>query len=198
MEGVGTIESPSVDKALRTSATLDARFHRLRGDDVTDKDRAFRALFDVLESTKTPYALIGGVAVQLWVSEPRTTLDIDVAVPSYDAIPVEALAAAGFRRLERYAHSENWLGPDDVPVQFTDDPLLQAAVARAVERTFAGGRVRLATPDELVRAKVRAASDPARRRSKRLRDLADAVVLVEEHPDVEAKLSAEERTLLRG
>src|SRR5258706_4407388 len=121
MEGVGTVAAPSVEQALRTSAALDTRFHRLRGDDVvTDKDRAFRALFDVLESTKTPYALIGGVAVQLWISEPRTTLDIDVAVPSYEAIPVDALAAAGFRKLERYAHSENWLGPDDVPIQFTD------------------------------------------------------------------------------
>src|SRR5258706_12200452 len=140
MEGVGTVAAPSVEQALRTSAALDTRFHRLRGDDVvTDKDRAFRALFDVLESTKTPYALIGGVAVQLWISEPRTTLDVDVAVPSYEA-----------------------------------------------------------KPDDLVRAKLRAASDPARRRSKRLRDLADAGALAEERPEIEADLAAEERALLQG
>ena len=54
MEGMPTSQAPSVDRALKGSAALDARFHRLRGDRgdeaVTDKDRAFRALFGILEA----------------------------------------------------------------------------------------------------------------------------------------------------
>lgn len=194
------IPSPpiSAEQALRVSARLDARFHELKGDAVvTDKERAFRDLFRVLEGAGIRYALIGGVAIQFWRSEPRTTLDIDVAVLSYDDVPRDALAAAGFRFLARHEHSENWLGPDDVPVQFTDDPTLALAVQTAAVRTLADGVVRVAIVVELVRAKLRAAHDPARRRSKRLQDLADAEALIEDHPAVRGALTDAERSLLQ-
>ena len=42
----------------------------------------------------TKYALIGGLAVQLWGEEARTTLDIDVAVSGYEEIPRLTLEAA--------------------------------------------------------------------------------------------------------
>ena len=45
------------------------------------KERPLRLLANVLERAGVPYALIGGVAVQLHTVEPRSTLDIDVAVP---------------------------------------------------------------------------------------------------------------------
>ena len=71
----------SVEELLRISAMLDVRFHVLKGDAVvTSKERAFREVFRILEASGTRYALIGGLAVQLWGEEARTTLDIDVAV----------------------------------------------------------------------------------------------------------------------
>lgn len=179
------------------SGALDERFHTLKGDlVVTSKDRDFRALFRTLEAARTPYALIRGVARQLWRSEPRTTLDIDVAVDSYDSIPREGLAAAGFRLLARHEHTENWQGLDLTPVQFTDDPSYREAIHRAEPRPFTEGVVRVAPVLDLVRSKLRAASDPARRRSKRLQDLADAVGLFEEHGAIAAELTPEERRLL--
>ena len=186
----------SVEAALRQSVQLDVRFHDLRGDMVTTKERAFRELFRVLESTAVRYALIGGVAVQLWRSEPRTTLDIDVAVLTYAELPREALAQAGFRFLARHTHSENWLGPDDIPVQFTDDPGLALFVERATVLEIAGGTVRVARAVDLVRAKLRAGADPGRRRSKRLQDLADAEGLLEDHPGLVSDLDDEEREQL--
>jgi hypothetical protein len=57
--------------------------------------------------------------------------------------------------------------------------------------------VRIASPSALVKEKLRAASDPARRESKRFQDLADAKSLAEEHPEVEEQLSPAERTLLK-
>lgn len=188
----------SIEEALRASAALDVRFHDLKGDAVvTSKDEAFRALFRILEASGIEYALVGGVAVQLLRSEPRTTLDIDVAIKKYEGVPRVALEAAGFRMLARHAHSENWIGPGETPVQFSDDPAFASLIASADRKSFAGGQVRIASPFALVRERLRAASDPARRESKRFQDLADAKSLAEEHPELERELTPAERALLK-
>jgi len=97
-----SVSPDSVEEALRISAQLDVRFHDLKGDAVvTSKDGAFRELFRILEASGLEYALIGGVAVQLWRREPRTTLDIDVAVKSYESVPRAALEAASLLDLWR-------------------------------------------------------------------------------------------------
>jgi hypothetical protein len=49
---------------------------------------------------------------------------------------------------------------------------------------------------DLVRQKIRAGSDPARRRSKRLSDLVDAQGLLETYPDLRAELTPEEFVVL--
>lgn len=186
-----------MEEALRISAALDTRFHDLKGDAVvTSKDVAFRELFRVLEESGLEYALIGGVAMQLWQGEPRTTLDIDVAVRSYESVPRAALAASGFRLLARHPHSENWMGPGETPVQFSDDPAVRALIESAAVKSFEGGQVRIASPSALVKEKLRAASDPARRESKRFQDLADAKALAEEHPEVAQHLTPAERAFL--
>ncbi|MEO8053952.1 MAG: hypothetical protein ABI768_02285 [Acidobacteriota bacterium] len=188
----------SAEEALRIGAALDVRFHDLKGDGVaTSKDAAFRELFRILEASGLEYALIGGVAVQLWSREPRTTLDVDVAVRSYESVPRAALEASGFRVLARHAHSENWAGPGGTPVQFSDAAAFAFLIESAVHRTFEGGRVRVASPLALVKEKLRAAADPARRESKRFQDLADAKGLAEEHPEVEERLTSAERELLK-
>ena len=196
-----SVENPvspdSVEKALRTSAALDVRFHDLKGGAVvSSKDVAFRELFRVLEEGGLEYALIGGVAVQLWQDEPRTTLDIDVAVRSYESVPRAMLEASGFRLLARHLHSENWTGPGGTPVQFSDDPAFAFLIESAAHRVFDGGRVRVASPLALVKEKLRAAGDPARRESKRFQDLADAKALAEEHREVEERLTPAERVFL--
>jgi hypothetical protein len=197
--GIERVAPPqSVEELLRVSARLDVRFHDLKGDAVvTSKERAFRELFRILEASGTKYALIGGLAVQLWGEEARTTLDIDVAIERYEGIPRPALEAAGFRLLRRHEHSENWVGPDDTPVQFSQDPAFASLIENAVTRSFEGGRVRVAPAIELIRSKLRAARDAARRPSKRLRDLADAQALVEREPELERQLSEAERAFLR-
>lgn len=187
-----------MEKALRISAALDVRFHDLKGDAVvTSKDEAFRELFRILEESGLEYALIGGVAVQLWRREPRTTLDIDVAVRSYENVPRTALEGAGFRMLARHAHSENWMGSGETPVQFSDDPAFAFLIESAERKSFEGGQVRVASPLALVKEKLRAAADPGRRESKRFQDLTDAKSLSEERPEVEGQLTANERALLK-
>lgn len=190
-----------VEHTLLIGDQLDRRFAQLRGTVETSKQRSLVELARLFDGAGVRYALIGGVAVQIWSAEPRTTLDIDIAVADYGELPRDALRAAGFLPGERFEHSENWTGPDGAPVRFTDDPAFAGAVARAVPQPLGGPasapRLRVATVTDLVRAKLRAARDPARRRSKRLMDLADATGLTEQHAATLDELSADERAQLR-
>lgn len=56
------------------------------------------AIATILATARTPYAIIDGVALQIHQAEPRTTLDIDLAVPDVTALPEGALVAAGLIR----------------------------------------------------------------------------------------------------
>lgn len=150
------------------------------------------ALAAILASTRTPYAVIGGVALQIHQAEPRTTLDIDLAVQDVAALPEEVLTAAGFAKTGEFRHSANWQGPGGTPVQFSDDPAFRAAIERAAVSTIDGVPLRVVARFDLLRAKLRAARDPARRRSKRLQDMADAVSLLESDPSLAAGLTPEE------
>lgn len=183
-------------RGLDIGFLLDRQWHALRCEMETTKRPALIALARVLADTATPYAIIGGIALQVHRVEPRTTLDIDLAVPRLEAVPRAELRAAGFRPRGRFAHSENWLGPEGVPVQFTDDPALAPALERALEIELDGVLLRVIGRSDLLHAKLRAGSDSARRRSKRLQDLADAQALLEETPELRIELSDAERALL--
>jgi len=65
-----------IQRRLGDSYALDLLWRETMGLPPGDtKERPLRAVIDVLEATGTPYALIGGVAMQLHSREPRTTLD---------------------------------------------------------------------------------------------------------------------------
>ena len=66
-------------------------------------------------------------------------------------------------------------------------------IKRSAVTSVDGTPLRVATPLDLVKARLRAAQDPGRRRSKRIQDLADAVSLVENQPELAAGLTASER-----
>lgn len=185
-----------VTRGLAAGFLLDHQWHMLRGEMERTKRPALIALARVLADTATPYAIIGGVALQVHQEEPRTTLDVDLAVRDLDALPRAELQAAGFRPIGRFPHSENWLGPEGVPVQFTDDPLLASALDRALQIELDGVPLRIIGQSDLLHEKLRAGTDPARRRSKRLQDLADAQALLEQTPDLRAQLTQEEKRTL--
>ena len=71
------------------------------------------------------------------------------------------------------------------PVQLAFDPDFDAMIERAEGFDIAGVRVVVVTKDDLIAMKRRAAADPARRKSKRLRDQADVELLLGDvpHPD---------------
>ncbi|MGH8581998.1 MAG: nucleotidyl transferase AbiEii/AbiGii toxin family protein [Gammaproteobacteria bacterium] len=181
---------------LETGFILDRQWFGLQGEMERTKRPALLALARVLADTQTSYAIIGGVALQTHQAEPRTTLDIDVAVGAYAHIPRGPLEAAGFVRTGRSPHPENWVGPAGTPVQFTDDPALAGAILRAEAIELETVRIRVISRTDLLHEKFRSASDAARRRSKRLQDLADVQALLESTPILEQALTPEERGLL--
>jgi hypothetical protein len=69
-------------------------------------------------------------------------------------------------------------------------------VQRATEVRVETFRLRVIEVADLLHEKLRAARDPARRRSKRLQDLADAESLLEQDPRLRAGLTAEEKAQL--
>ncbi len=116
---------------IETGFILDRQWCWLRGEMERTKRPALLALARIFAEAHVPYAIIDGVALQVHQAEPRTTLDIAVAVATYGQLPRAQLEEASFTWSGRCSHSENWIGPEGTPVQFTDDPALADAIARA-------------------------------------------------------------------
>lgn len=106
------------------------------------------------------------------------------------------MAAAGFRETGRFPYSDNFEGLG-VPVQFSDEGPLAEAVARAETFWLGDVELRVITALDLLRAKVRAAAEPRRRKRKALQYLADIEAILDRHPALEEALAAEERDQLR-
>jgi hypothetical protein len=139
----------------------------------------------VMQATDAPHALIGGLAVAVHTGHPRATKDVDFAVRSdvdLDAL-IAAFLATGFELRGRHEHSINLLHPAGDPVQLAFDPGFDAAIDRAESVTVTGTEVRIVGRADLIALKERAAADPARRRSKALRDQADVEMLRGDVPD---------------
>jgi predicted nucleotidyltransferase len=185
-----------MSSGLAAGFALDRQWHWLRGEMETTKKPALLLTARILNARGAPWALIGGLAVQVHHPDPRTTIDIDVGVLSRASIPSGELAAAGFRRTGSHEHSENWMSPDGTPLQFSDDPALAGAITAAGEVVIDGVSLRVIRVVDLLHEKIRAGSDPARRRSKRLQDLADAEALLEAYPELKQHLRPEEVKVL--
>jgi hypothetical protein len=190
------------ESRLHQGFALDRRYAFLMGLPQADKERTILEVAKIFDKAGVPYAIMGGVAVQIHTAEPRTTLDLDIALRSREDIPVKALLAAGFKHEGTFEFSDNWRAPGLLPrkqrtaVQFSSDDLTAAAVDHADVLTLDGVDIWVVSPRDLVILKLAAALEPRRRRSKRISDYGDIVRLLEEHlglsiqfPDIEAKLS---------
>jgi hypothetical protein len=161
-----------------------------RGEEVAmqhtgDKVGALRDAARALDATQTPYALIGGVAVGIHSGAPRATADVDLAVDSRAdrAAILEAFASHGFRLVGQFAHSINFRHGSGEPVQLAVDPAFDAMIERAEPIDLGTTSVPLVARGDLIAMKERAAADPERRKSKRLRDQADVELLRGDVPD---------------
>jgi hypothetical protein len=150
-----------------------------------DKVAALADVVQALDRVGATYAVVGGVAVGIRSGVPRATIDIDIAVRSTvdRSRMIEALTAAGLKHTGTFSHSLNFRHPSGEPVQIVVDPEFDAMIDRAERLDLGGIRAPVVTTADLITMKERAAADPARRRSKALRDHADIALLRGDIPD---------------
>ena len=146
-------------------------------------------LVDCLERADIAWCAIGGVAVNHWAEQPMVTQDLDLVVAS-EAVErtVALLEAEGFLS-ERFEWSVNFKGRSAVSIQLSTEEFYRDYPSHAVPADVHGILLRVASLEDTLRGKIKAWSEPARRQSKRIKDLADIVRLVEAHPHLWDTLS---------
>lgn len=153
--------------------------------ELPDKLAAIEAAVEAFAEAKTPYALIGGLAVSVRSGVPRATLDVDFALPTntdWDEL-IRCFTKRGFLLTGRFAHRINFKHPSGEPVQVAFDPQFDPMIERAEALSQGSVVLRVVTKADLITMKQRAANDPGRRRSKALRDRADIALLEGDVPD---------------
>jgi hypothetical protein len=140
---------------------------------------------------RPPAEQIGGVAVNHWAQQTMVTQDVDfvVAAESVERT-VSLLAEAGFRP-ERFEWSINFKGHSAVSIQLSTEDFYRDFPSRAVAADVNGILLRVACLEDTLKGKIKAWSEPGRRKSKRLKDLTDIARLAEAHPHLRDMLSDE-------
>ncbi len=155
-------------------------------------------LVGCLESTGVAWCVIGGVAVNHWADQPMVTQDVDFVVAA-DGIEraISMLQQAGFVA-ERFEWSVNFRGRSAVSAQLSTEEFYRDFPSRAVPADVHGVLMRVASLEDTLRGKMKAWSDPQRRQSKRIKDLADIARLVESHANLWEMLTDELKGQLRS
>jgi len=145
-------------------------------------------LLDIIAETASSYCVIGGLAVNAYV-EPVVSLDADIVIAIQN---VESTCRAAEKRglkVEQFEHSVNISSPQsDLRIQLQTDPRYQEFIPGAELKEVLGYKMYVANLDDVLRGKVWAYADQARRRSKRQKDLADILRIIEIYPQLKGKL----------
>lgn len=134
------------------------------------------------------WCLIGGLAVNCYV-EPVFTLDADIVVVSDELEAIKGqLIKVGFS-LQEFPHSVNATMPgSELRIQFSLDPRYQEFVSDTEAREVLGEEVRVASLVNVVRGKLWAWNDDARRPTKRKKDELDLMRILEAHPELRSMM----------
>jgi len=140
-----------------------------------------QAFLDLLQARKVRFCLIGGLAVNAY-AEPVVSLDVDVVIASEQIERLIADLRDQFT-VEPSSPSINLTSPlSDLRIQLQTDPRYQAFIERATVKEVLGYQLPVARIEDVLQGKIWAATDAARRPSKRQKDLADIARLIEVEP----------------
>ena len=142
------------------------------------------------------YCVVGGLAVNAY-AEPVVSLDLDIVVAATDLETVCKAVAKHFT-IERFAHSINLTSSkSDLRIQLQTDSRYQNFIRNATIKNVLGYEMKVATVEDVLQGKIWAYSDEGRRMSKRQKDLADIVRLLEAYPDLADKVPAKIQNKLK-
>jgi len=155
-----------------------------------------QVFLDTLEELGVDYCVVGGLAVNAYI-EPVVSLDIDMVIAAADIENVCDAVAKHFS-IERFPHSINLTSSQsDLRIQLQTDSRYQDFLRNATVRDVLGYQMRVAALEDVLQGKIWAYCDEQRRLSKRQKDLADILRIVEAYPALEEKLPASVREMLK-
>jgi hypothetical protein len=152
------------------------------------KSDIVQLLLDILAEKGSRYCMIGGLAVNAYV-DPVVSLDIDIVVAIEDVETTSSAAKERGLEVEPFLHSINMSSPrSDLRIQLQTDPRYQDFIPRAELKDVLGYKMRVANLEDVLQGKVWAYMDETRRKSKRQKDLADILRIIEAYPQLGVKL----------
>lgn len=161
-----------------------------------DRSEFLDRLLAVLGEHRIRYCIVGGQAVNAY-AEPVVSLDLDFVVAVEQLAETERVLREVFT-VERFPHSLNVSSAGSgLRAQIQTDARYFPFVDRAVEREVLGVRLPVAALEDVLQGKIWAATDPARRASKHLKDLADIARLLEAYPHLQPRIPADILAQLR-
>jgi len=142
---------------------------------------------DLLTKNDIKYCVIGGLAVNAYV-EPVVSLDLDIVVIVGGMGKFMKVSQDKFK-IEKFAHSINLNSKDsDIRIQIQTDERYQNFIKNVSIRNILGYQMMVASLKDVLTGKVWAYSDKQRRPSKRQKDLADIMRIIESFPEQKTKL----------
>jgi hypothetical protein len=159
------------------------------------KKDVLQAFLDRLRDKKIRFCVIGGLAVNAY-AEPVVSLDLDIVIAS-DRIPDLREALPSGSKVKEFPNSLNISCPgSDLRIQVQTDPRYQDFLRKARIKSVLGYDMPVARVEDVLQGKIWAALDETRRPSKRLKDLADILRLVEKRKDLAKFIPAELKSRL--
>ena len=151
----------------------------------------------ILSRTHSDYCVIGGLAVNAYV-EPVVSLDLDIVIALPELEKVCLAAAKKKFKIEKYEHSINLTkAGSDLRIQLQTDTRYQDFILRSKRKEVLGYKMKVAALEDVLKGKVWAYCDEQRRRSKRQKDLADIIRLIEAYPKLERRIPARMKQLVK-
>lgn len=150
----------------------------------------------ILRRKRIPFCIIGGLAVNAY-AEPVVSLDLDVVISAKKIDDLLPFFAKKYK-VKEFANSINITAPySDLRIQLQTDPRYQKFIERAVTKDIMGYKLPVACIEDILKGKIWAFQDEQRRPSKRQKDLADIMRLLEANdslwklipPDIKEKLA---------
>jgi len=149
------------------------------------KDDFLQKFLDLLKKNQVSFCAIGGLAVNAY-TEPVVSLDLDLIIIS-DGLDVILPILQKHFSVKKYSNSINVSeATSDLRIQIQIDPRYQKFLKRASRKNVLGYNMPVAKIEDVLQGKIWAAMDKTRRASKRQKDLADIMRLIESRADLKA------------
>ena len=145
---------------------------------VNGKDDFLQIFLDILKEQKIRFCVIGGLGVNAY-AEPVVSLDLDVVVVA-QKIEALILVLKNKFKIEEFENSINLSSKNSqLRIQIQKDLRYQMFLKGIKKKDVLGYKLPVASVENILQGKVWAAMDEARRPSKRQKDLADIMRLLE-------------------